>query len=86
VLSSVSSNVVDAKRPLNRSRIDARGTAGDARRELSQTSDSCTSGHVSDTIAAPLVHSPPMPSPSKNRNTPSIQTLCARPHAAVNTE
>ncbi len=46
----------------------------------------CLSGHVSDTIAAPLVHSPPIPSPSRNRNTASCHTSCANPHAAVNTE
>ena len=44
------------------------------------------SGHVSDTRAAPLVHSPPMPSPNRNRHTPNCQTVVDKPHANVKTE
>ena len=46
----------------------------------------CRAGQVSETRAAPLAHSPPMPMPSSTRNTASIVTEVASPHAAVNTE
>ena len=41
---------------------------------------------VSDTSAAPLAHSPPIPMPRKMRNTASCSAVCANPQAAVNTE
>ena len=46
----------------------------------------CFAGHVSDTSAAPLAHSPPMPRPSNARNTANCQRFCDSPHAAVKTE
>ena len=46
----------------------------------------CFAGHVSDTSAAPLAHSPPMPSPSSARNTANCHRFCDSPQAAVNTE
>ena len=44
------------------------------------------SGHVSETSAAPLAHSPPMPKPRKMRNTASCNADCANPQAAVKIE
>ncbi len=41
---------------------------------------------VSDTSAAPLAHSPPIPKPRKMRNTANCANVCAKPHAAVKTE
>ena len=46
----------------------------------------CSSGQVSDTSAAPLVHSPPMPSPSRKRQTASCQIAVVNPHANVKSE
>ena len=46
----------------------------------------CSADHVSDTSAAPLAHSPPMPSPRNIRKTASWATVWANPQAAVKTE
>ena len=46
----------------------------------------CSADQVSDTSAAPLAHVPPIPSPRNTRKTASWATVCAKPHAAVNTE
>ena len=43
-------------------------------------------GNDSDTSAAPVAHSPPIPSPSSTRNTASCRAVCANPHAAVKIE
>ena len=43
-------------------------------------------GQLSDTNAAPLAHSPPMPSPSNARKNANCQNVCDKPQAAVNTE
>ena len=43
-------------------------------------------GQLSDTSAAPLAHSPPMPSPRSARKIANCQRVCENPHAAVNTE
>ena len=46
----------------------------------------CSAGQVSQTSAAPLAHSPPIPRPRKMRKTASMTTPVAKPQAAVKTE
>jgi hypothetical protein len=46
----------------------------------------CAAGQVSDTSAAPLAHSPPMPRPRSARKIANCHSVCDSPHAAVNTE
>src|SRR5207253_11427186 len=43
-------------------------------------------GHVSATSVAPVFHSPPMPSPSRNRATANIAMLFASPDANEQSE
>ena len=43
-------------------------------------------GQVSATRAAPLAHSPPIPRPSRTRQTISCQAVWVKPHSAVATE
>ena len=43
-------------------------------------------GHDSDTSAAPLAHSPPMPSPRQTRNVASCQRFLDKPQSAVKIE
>jgi len=45
-----------------------------------------SSGQVSATSVAPVFHSPPMPSPRRNRKTASIRAEVARPEANEQTE
>src|SRR5215469_11270394 len=45
-----------------------------------------TPGHVSATSVAPEFHSPPIPKPSRKRNTASIVMLVEKPQAKVNIE
>ena len=45
-----------------------------------------SAGHVSDTSAAPLAHSPPMPNPSSTRKMASCHMFCASPHRPVKIE
>src|SRR5581483_9651896 len=46
----------------------------------------CSAGQVSETSAAPLAHSPPIPIPRRMRNRPSCHRFCASPQSPVKME